>query len=182
MARVINGWGKLKTPQLKQLCTRTTDKLIDLHGFWDQLHTSDSFISWRPRHLNQLADEAANKCMDAGVDFANWSDTLPTPEELRKCRVVGFADGGLRRNTGKAAIGWFIAAINKEGVWRLGDGGSRVDVDSAGSFAVEAWALECLVDNLLCLTHFTNGARDDSWMSEPTGFSLEELVEVRRIA
>ena len=57
-----------------------------------------------------------------------------------------------------------------------------MEVDSAGSFAVEVWALGCLVDHLVCLTHSTSGARDNSWMSEPIGFSLEELVEVRSIA
>ena len=98
------------------------------------------------------------------------------PEELRECRVVGFADGGVRRNTGKAAVVWFIAAINKEGVWKIGEGGSRVEVDNAGSFSVEAWALESLVDNLLCLTHSASGVLDGSWMTEPCNYTLEEAV------
>ena len=86
---------------------------------------------------------------------------------------MGFSDGGLRRSAGKAAVGWISIASNDKGVWRLGEGGSMVECGAAGSFAVEAWALECLADKLLTITHVDEAPEDDVWMSTPIFVSLE---------
>ena len=125
---------------------------------------ADRWISWRPRHLNQIADEAANQVMGSGIDFCNWSQPLPAPEILSKCKVCGFSDGGLRRSSGRAAIGWVIVAIVGDGVWQLGKGGALVDSGDGGSFAVEAWALELLADKLTILALNSNGVFDQSWI------------------
>ena len=90
---------------------------------------------------------------------------------------MGFSDGGLRRSTGKAAVGWIIVAVNDKGVWWIGERGSKVNCGAAGSFAVETWAFECLADKLVNITHGSGDCDDNDWMSTPIHFSLE--VELR---
>ena len=146
LSRVLNGLEALGNDGLVPLCTRVTDKLISLETFWNQLYSSPHWITWRPRHLNQIADAAANQVMDSSEDFEVWSDPLPSPDILRATKVIGFSDGGLRSTSSKASIGWVIVAINDMGEWLLGKGGMAVEGGQAGSFSVEAIGLEVLVD------------------------------------
>ena len=115
LARVLNGQEALVNNDLVPLCTRVTDRLVNLEIFWNQLYVNPSWITWRPRHLNQIADLAANQVMDSGEDFEVWSNPLPRPDILSETKVIGFSDGGLRSSSSKASIGWAIVAINDRG-------------------------------------------------------------------
>ena len=44
--------------------------------------------------MNQLADEAANQCMDSGCDFADWSHPLPYGDVLAKTKLLFFPTAG----------------------------------------------------------------------------------------
>ena len=76
-------------------------------------------------------------------------------------------------------MGWVIVAITEEGVWLLGKGGQRVECGNAGSFLVEALALEGLVENLVYLSSLDVGVVDDTWMVSPIEFSIEQEPVVR---
>ena len=180
LARVLNGTEKLKNGGLEPLCSRATDKLVCLQHFWNQFHTKPSWISWRPRHLNQLADQAANQCMDNNLDFVDWVDPLPDQSILSDLHVMGFSDGGLRKESGRAAIGWIVVALVDKQCWLLGKGGSGVDIGEAGSFLIEAVALETLLDIITSLCMKT-GVRDCSWQRTPVDFSIESEPTVTRI-
>ena len=80
----------------------------------------------------------------------------------------------------RAATGWTIVAVVDDCAWLLGSGGKLVEIGAAGSFCVEAFAMEELVDNLLWLCG-AHGVLDDSWKVESIPFSREELLEVKRI-
>ena len=164
LARILNGQEALVNNNMVPLCTRVTDRLVALQTFWNQLYDTSLWVTWRPRHLNQIADQAANLVMDSGVDFTVWANPLPTPETLARTKVIGFSDGGLRGNSGKASIGWVIVAVNDRGVWQLGSGGMAVNCGAGGSFAVEAIGLEVLVDKVGYLTKYDKGVDDASWM------------------
>ena len=92
--------------------------------------------------------------------------------------MVGFSDGGLRRGSNRAAVGWVVVAINDEGVWQLGWGGKIIVCGAAGSFCVEAIGLEVLVDKLGYLTNFESGVDDRSWMNSSRSYSLEQVATV----
>ena len=154
--------------------------MIDLQRFWNQLYSAPVWISWRPRHLNQIADPAANQSMDSNSDFTIWADPLPDPDTLKNTKIIGFSDGGLRKNVNKAAVGWVIVAVTEEGIWQVGKGGKFIKCGDAGSFGVEAVALETLVDSLNYLTLIDNGVRDNSWMVSSLNFSVEYEAEVRK--
>ena len=179
LARVLNGIEKLKIVDLAPLCSRTTDKLVRLQHFWGQFHTKPHWVSWRPRHLNQLADQAANQCMDSNLDFVEWSEPLPDQSQLSDLQILGFSDGGLRKEAGKAAVGWVVVAVVNELCWLLGRGGACVDIGEAGSFLIEAIALETLVDSITTLCMKT-GVCDNSWQSTPVDFSVESESVIPR--
>ena len=179
LSRVLNGQEALGNNDLVPLCTRVTDCLVNLDTFWNQLYRNPTWITWRPRHLNQIADQAANQVMDSGEDFEVWSEPLPRPDTLRDTKVIGFSDGGLRSSSSKASIGWVIVAINDRGVWVLGKGGMAVEGGRAGSFSVEAIGLEVLVDKIGHLTKLDNGVGDTSWMTTHINYSLERLATIQ---
>ena len=172
LARVLNGIEKLKVPDLAPLCSRTTDKLVYLQHIWGQFYTLPTWVSWRPRHLNQLADQAANQCMDSNSDFVDWSYPLPDHSIMPDLKILGFSDGGLRKEVGKAAVGWVVVAVVDGICWHLGRGGACVDCGEAGSFLVEAIAFETLIDNITTLCMNT-GVCDDSWQRISVKFSTE---------
>ena len=93
--------------------------------------------------------------------------------------MVGFSDGGLRKSSGKASIGWVVVAINDMGVWQLGSGGMAVDCGAAGSFSVEAIGLEVLVEKLVYLTTYDKGVDDATWMNSPRSYSSEQLATIQ---
>ena len=179
LSRVINGLEALGNDSLVPLCTRVTDKLIALEIFWNQLYGVPHWITWRPRHLNQIADEAANRAMDSNEDFEAWSVPLPSPDILKYTKVVGFSDGGLRSASSKASIGWVIVAINGRGEWELGRGGMGVEGGRTGSFGVEAIGLEILIDKFGLLCNLDTGVYDDSWMTTRIKYSREHLADTK---
>ena len=162
LARVFNGQERLKNPALIQFCIRTTEKIISAQRYWVQLHKVPLFITWRPRHLNQLADEAANQCMNSGCDFVDWSQPLPDASILVRSKLLGFSDGGVRRDVRLAAVGWIIVAVVDGVCWLVGRGGKKVDCGEMGSFMAEAIALGFLLDNVLLLCNH-KGVHDNSW-------------------
>ena len=179
LANVLNGDELLLNKELEPLCTRVTENIIDLCKTFNQYGKATTFISWRPRHLNQLADLAANQCMDNSNDHNHWNLPLPCLTKLQTLRVVGFSDGGLRKNVGKAATGWAILAIDGTEAWILGLGGTAVQAGSHGSFGVEAFALEELVTNLLSLCS-NHGVEDNSWKIKSVPYVRENLINVPR--
>ena len=92
---------------------------------------------------------------------------------------MGFSDGGLRKNLGKAATGWAILVTDGIEAWSLGYVGTAVQAGTHGSFGVEAFALEELATNLLSLCS-NLGVNDDSWKIEPVSFVREDLIVVAR--
>ena len=72
-----------------------------------------------------------------------------------------------------------VVAVVDKLCWLLGKGGSCVDIGEAGSFMVEAIALETLVDSITTLCMET-GVCDDSWQYIPVDFSVESEPEITR--
>ena len=85
----------------------------------------------------------------------------------------------MRKVWKKAATGWAIVAMEQGKAWVLGRGGTKVEATSSGSFGVEAFALEELVNELLGLCN-NQGVCDDSWIIEPITFVQEWLVTINR--
>ena len=63
---------------------------------------------------------------------------------------------------------------------QVGKSGKIIERGDAGSFWVEAVALETLVDSLNYLILNNNGVRDNSWMVSSLTFSVEYEAEVRK--
>ena len=186
LTQVINGEAVLANPELAPLCTRVTDKLVDLFKLTNSLHTINDLIAWRPRHLNQIADAAANKCMNNMTSFINWVDPLPSVNTIKQLRLVGFFDGGLRRNKdgtairNTAATGWAIFALIGREAWCLGGGGTLITSHAHGSFGAESFALEELVASLKYVCSHA-GIDNNSWKTRPIDYTLENIVDTRRI-
>ena len=85
---------------------------------------------------------------------------------------MGFSDGGLRKEAGKAAVGWVIVAVVNGVCWLLGKGGACIEIGEGGSFLIEAVAFETLIDNITTLC-MNIGVQDDSWQNAPVDFSTE---------
>ena len=111
--------------------------------------------------------------------FSHWSDPLPAPSILRNLKIVGFSDGGLRKEVLKAATGWTIVAIENGKAWLLGSGGMLVKCGEAGSFLVEALALEALINELTVLCK-SSGVLDNSWQNTALQFSRDKLLVLGR--
>ena len=110
--------------------------------------------------------------MDSNRDFVDWSHPLPDHSIMPDLKNLGFSDGGLRKEVGKAALGWVVVAVVDGTCWLLGRGGACVDCGEAGSFLVEAIAFETLIDNITTLCMNT-GVCDDSWQRISVNFSSE---------
>ena len=117
--------------------------------------------------------------MNTGLGFAHWIDPLPDFSILSNFKILAFSDGGLRKEVGKAAVGWVIVAVVDGGCWMLGKGGATVECGAAVFFLVEALAFETLIDNVTTLC-MNNGVRDDSWRYESAIFSTELVLDVKR--
>ena len=63
--------------------------------------------------------------------------------------------------------------MTEEGVWQVGKGGKIIECGDAGSFWVEAVALETLVESQTYLSLLDNGVMDNTWMVSPQKFSIE---------
>ena len=180
LAEVLNGESVLQSKELAPLCTRVTDNLLSLYKSIDQYGHTNTFITWRPRHLNQMADLAANPCMNNSSNHAKWNRPLPSLAKLKTLRIIAFSDGGLRKDVGKAATGWYILALDGLEAWVLGVGGTVVQSNKLGSFGIEAFALEELITNLLYLCK-NHGVTDNTWKIESTPYVQECLSKVSRV-
>ena len=180
LANVLNGESVLLSSGLAPLCTRVTDNLITLFKYLNQYAHTNTFITWRPRQLNQMADSAANQCMDSNTNHVKWNLPLPSLAKLQTLRVIAFSDGGLSKDDRRAATGWFILALDGLEAWILGSGGTVVQSNGFGSFAIEAFALEDLITNLLYLCN-NHGVSDNSWKIESTPYVQERLTKVSRV-
>ena len=117
--------------------------------------------------------------MNSGLDFAQWIHPLPDHSILSDLKILAFSDGGLRKEVGKAAVGWVIVAVANGACWMLGKGGACVDCGAAGSFLIEAIAFETLIDNITTLC--TNTAVcDNTWQHISLIFSTESERTITR--
>ena len=123
-------------------------------------------FDWRPRELNTEADSACHVVLDRNASFKWFSKNFAKHVRCNQ-HIYMHSDGGCR-NTGVSATGWRIAAVRPRDFTRvvtIAKGGSLIE-GNLSSLAIEAIALEELLDNNRTHSHMYSSSNNNSNNSE----------------
>ena len=94
LAEIVCGRAPITSNTFVPICERIVNNLRGIMQNRICFQKPAIPVEWRPRGFNQLADELANKAMDAGMDLEWESEVGVTWKEKD---IIIFSDGGFRR-------------------------------------------------------------------------------------